>query len=183
MMILECSALDDPDFIREVEHMVDGVVETLRPERVFVVTVDNWFGERWLRFTCKWNGLVGVRRKTTTMPPFHPKRILSERCFVRDGDAAEYEERALPKPLHVKQHSEDNFWRNMNKQAGDSVFVWYSGNTAKNGRGCLMVYDTDQKSSSEWYLSLLKKGVWKIEKHVGISHADLAVLRGRQPVA
>ena len=42
---------DDLLCLEWVESVVAGVVRSMKPDRWFVVKIDNWFGKRWLRFS------------------------------------------------------------------------------------------------------------------------------------
>jgi len=78
---------DDEAFVSLAGALVDGIVSAMRPEDLFVVEVDNWFGPRWLGFAGNtYLGLVSVHRDVTkkkalVIPPFVPKRVESERRF------------------------------------------------------------------------------------------------------
>jgi hypothetical protein len=49
-----------------------GAEEAINTKQTYVVKIDNWFGKRWLGFSGKALGALGVRKKKLTLPPFHP---------------------------------------------------------------------------------------------------------------
>jgi hypothetical protein len=65
-------ATDDPEYLDWVEATVVGVEEAIKTEQTYVVKIDNWFGKRWLGFSGKALGALGVRKKKLTLPPSSP---------------------------------------------------------------------------------------------------------------
>ena len=64
-----------------VEAAVVGVEEAIKTDQAFLVKIDNWFGKRWLGFSGKALGALGVRKEKLTLPPFIPSRLVSQRRF------------------------------------------------------------------------------------------------------
>jgi hypothetical protein len=55
------AAADDADaFVSVVDGVVDGIARAHRPVEVVVVKIDNWFGDKWLKFSGKVFGALGV---------------------------------------------------------------------------------------------------------------------------
>ncbi|MCA1709275.1 MAG: hypothetical protein LC808_40740 [Actinobacteria bacterium] len=70
-------ATDDPGYLDWVEATVVGVEEAINTKQTYVVKIDNWFGKRWLGFSGKALGALGVRKQKLTLPPFIPTRVVS----------------------------------------------------------------------------------------------------------
>ena len=85
---------------------VEGVEETVDTDHTFVVKIDHWFGKRWLGFSGKAIGKLGVRKRKLTLPPFIPSRVMSVRRFTATGKAAG----RFPR-IHRWQRSGDNLQR------------------------------------------------------------------------
>ena len=91
---------DAPDFIGHVEQVVNGVVRRHLPETLVLIKINNWFGSKWLGFSGKALGALGVWNKPRNepadnirIPPFVPSRVVSQRSFA----APTYEEVAKPR--------------------------------------------------------------------------------------
>jgi len=52
--------------------------------------------------------------------------------------------------------------------AESASFVWFSGNTLKNGRGTLMVYNVGPDEPVCWFAAFVRKPHWMLEKTKGI---------------
>ena len=63
---------DDPEFLAWVEAVIQGVEETIETEDSYVVKIDKWFGSRWLGFSGKAMGTLGVHRELET---FHRRGL------------------------------------------------------------------------------------------------------------
>jgi len=87
---------DDPQFVELVSHVISSLVKDSFSEEIFVVQIDNWFDDKWLKFS----GIGRVRfddahididtaldefwQDKITFPPFTPKRVVKEYFFLRD---------------------------------------------------------------------------------------------------
>jgi hypothetical protein len=156
---------DDPGFIEGARRLLAHELSYLTDE-VYLVKVDQWFGRKWLKFSAKMLGALGVALKATTIAPFHPHRIKLQRHFELDRTANEYI-RSSSAPLHIRQTSAANLKREICGIADSGTFVWYSGDTLKNGRGCMMVYKIVGAEHSEWYAELIREhDLWRTAQPV-----------------
>ncbi len=73
---------DDADFVEVVQHIVNGAASFYRPAAVYVVRINTWFDHKWLRFSGKVMGALGVWKEPLTIPPFHPRRVLSQNYYL-----------------------------------------------------------------------------------------------------
>jgi hypothetical protein len=86
------------------------VIAVTQPRAICLVRVDDWIDSKWLEFSGKAVGAVGVWNAQLTVPPFHPNRVYSEQYFARTS-ASEYAEtdgvtlhRAMPSSTNVTRH-------------------------------------------------------------------------------
>lgn len=80
---------DDAGYLDWVEATVVGVEEAIKTDQTYVVKIDNWFRKRWLGFSGKVLGALGVAKAKLTLPPFIPSRVVSQRRFFEAGTHAE----------------------------------------------------------------------------------------------
>lgn len=166
---------DDSSFLKQLEGFVNGLLSLYSPKEVYLVHIDNWFGEKWLGFSGKVFGALGVSNsKELTIPPFVPNRVISQRYFSTDSNGA-YLEKESPLQLHIEQESENNLSRKMQHLVPSSVVIWYSGNSDSNGRGVVMAYVPVKDQYITKYLEFESPN-WNISKVVGGSRNELETL-------
>jgi hypothetical protein len=170
---------DAPEFVAYVRRLADGLCRLARPRELYVVQVTNWFDRKWLRFSGKTLGALGVWNRELTLPPFHPHRIKRQLLFRADPliDASIYWRVPAGRKLHVAQHSGANLQRRMELVAPKAGCLWYSGKSDTTGRGAVMAYLPGQPEYSAWYVSLQRRAPdWRLSVIEGISRAELAQL-------
>ena len=72
---------DAPDFIGHVEQVVNGVVRRHLPETLVLIKINNWFGSKWLGFSGKALGALGVWNKPRNEPADNTFRAV-ESCIA-----------------------------------------------------------------------------------------------------
>jgi len=179
--LMQISPMDDDaaDFITAVEQVVAGCLREYSPASLVLIKIDNWFGPRWLGFSGKIMGAVGVRWRQLTIPPFVPHRVISQRRFER----LSCEEVETGEPLHVRQTSAEAMERNVSELVPDTALVWYSGNSGSAGRGSVMVYPprvypSGADTKKIWYAEWQLNKVWHLSLAKGIKPAELHELMG-----
>ncbi len=171
---------DDEHFVSAVEAVISGVVETHRIHDVIAVKVDNWFGSKWLGFSHKTLGALGVhRREDLPVPPFVPSRVVSESRFVRDSDTASFDAAALDQSVHVPQSSPENKSRRLSLVFPNTALFWWCGRSAPNARGALMCYLPTQGGHTGWYAGYRREGGWSESDSVLVTEAELSRFVGR----
>ena len=147
---------DDAGFVEVLNSLLQGPISRYKPKALWIIQIDNWFDHKWLKFS----GMGGVAspfllgglltpfdsvkvefyQDKLTFPPFTPNRVLAQWFYIRIGD--DYMEAALPAVPHKskRQRSPMNLKRRIQDSSRSACFVWYSANTAANGRGSVMVY-------------------------------------------
>src|SRR5262249_54069328 len=136
----------------------------------------NWFGKRWLGFSGKALGALGVRKKKLTLPPFNPSRVVSQRRFIESGTPA-----GRRKQLHVWQRSGENLQRYTEVVLQGAHAFWYSGRSASNARGSFMAYLSTPEGYWPWYVSLRRDEKWRVVDCIGIGIRELETFT-RRPV-
>jgi len=110
---------DDLPYLEWVEAAIVGVEEQFDTKTSFVVKIDNWFGKRWLGFSGKALGAIGVCKRQLTLPPFIPSRVISQRRFWQAGEAPR-----RPRMLHLRQRSGENLQRYVEVVVHKSNVFW-----------------------------------------------------------
>lgn len=151
---------DDVGFVQAVRDALTRELTTTH--EVYVVKLDQWFGRKWFEFSGKAMGALGVWRRSVTVPPFHPHRVIFERHFEWDGRRRVYAETKAPHVLHIHQVSERNLNRRLETFSASGSFIWYSGDTRRSGRGSLMVYVIDSGEGERRYTEFIRTGdTWR----------------------
>jgi len=174
------SQIDDaPEFLRQVELAVNGVLHRFAPASLALIKIDNWFGSRWYGFCGKVIGAFGVAIKPShhdhehlCVPPFVPERVVSQRRFA--GPA--FEEVEAGNPVHLRITSKLALRRMIAKEEPETALAWYSGNSKANGRGALMVYVPAGDSYWTWFVESERGQPWRITEAWGIKPDDLSRL-------
>ncbi len=164
---------DDPRFVALANQLLDTTVTTCRPAEVCLIRIDQWFDAKWLKFSGKILGALGVYcNRWITIPPFHPNRVLSETHLSVAPESGAY----VPSPaarLHIVQASAENLTRVISRVSPSAVFFWYSSSTVGLDRGSIMLYRTEQAEVFPWYASFHRTTEWKLDRHRGISPCEV----------
>lgn len=175
MMKLPPSDKDDPAFLALANHILNGAVATLEISEVFLVQVDNWFDHKWLGWRSRGDD------PELRVPLFTPNRVRSEKHFVRDASDSAWQAAPMPKPLHLHQPGRPWLAEPLDRFSKRAAFIWYSGNSATNGRGSIMFYASGADGYS-WYASLAGGEQWTIADECRVTKRELLSFeqRGRQ---
>ena len=169
---------DDPEFLKLVANMLVGLAGGRVPRELHLIHIDNWFDHKWLGFSGKTLGALGVWKKgeRLTVPAFTPKRVLSHQYFSRPNEAAPFDEVPPPKEIHLNVWSAVNLQRRISEIAHRAALVWYSSNTRTNRKGAIMAYIPNNSGYDTWYASLAAEDTWRVEKTKEITKADVESL-------
>jgi hypothetical protein len=167
---------DDNDFIELLNSIFAGLLAEFAPRMAWVIQIDNWFDHKWLRFSG--NGSVGsnipadrfssvkaeFHQDKLTFPPFAPNRVLGQWSFSRSGE--DYVEAPLFHLPHSTERrpGDSNLHRRAAAFDGSALFIWYSANTLKNGRGSVMVYSVAPPEPVCWYASFRRSRKWALQQ-------------------
>jgi hypothetical protein len=180
MVTIDATERDDPQFIELVNGVLGSAVRLYRPDDIYIVQIDHWFDHKWLAFSGKVLGAVGVSKARLTLPPFNPNRVVRQVCY--EAVEAAYSLASSP-PLHIDQWSDANMQRFVDRVSESGVFVWYSGGTGSSDAASLLLYQASEGEASGSYASFKKKGGWMLNKVEGISRRELSALLGPSPAA
>jgi hypothetical protein len=169
---------DDKEFVGVVSLILSASVALYRPREVFVVHIDNWFDGKWLAFSGKAIGAIGVcNRKQLTIPPFVLNRLSFEQHFTLDARRGNYVSHDIKtlvrRRLHRSHSSSENLNRYIRDISDSAIFFWFSGASAKTRRGSLMLYRVADGQTSSWYASYHRATTWKLLHTLNISRAEL----------
>jgi hypothetical protein len=163
-----------------VARVVNGVVALAEPAAVHLVELDHWFDDKWLGFSGKTLGAVGVSATDLTVPPFHPHRVRREAHYSRVSTGG-YSLVVPPPSLHREQPSEHNLQRRLRVVAPATACSWYSGDATAMGRGSLMAYLPSESGPTGWYAGVKRaEAGWCTTVLTGITASELAVCEERR---
>lgn len=175
-MILELPAFTDDDvqFLARVDRVVRGVAAMYSPEHIQVHRVDNWFGDKWLQFSGKALGALGVwDRSNVVIPPFVPNRITAQSRFTKIRDGI-YVYDGTGKQIHRSKPSRDNLVNRVRQTIPETALFWFTGNSKQNGRGAIMGYTPCPPDKYwGWYLGYSVSSEWQLSKQVDFHDNDL----------
>jgi hypothetical protein len=174
-----------------VDRILRGIVTRSRPEDVFVIRIDNWFDHKWLTFSGKgivffdFGGLASrddvaldeFHMEQATFPPFNFKRVRSQVYFCRTAKGY-YEEQPPAHLIHraEKGHGARNLTRRVAEFARSAVFLWFTSETAENGRGSVMVYAVCEGNVLAWFASFQRGQEWQLLRVKGASRDEVTGL-------
>jgi hypothetical protein len=171
MVSLQHHASDDAEFIALAERVINAESTIVSARVLHLVKIDSWFGSRWYSFTGKVMGAFGVHTTADLkIPPFHPHRVISETRFRLTDPPNTL---SIDEPFHTLRSSDAKFFYSFGVfKGGDETVAgaWYSGNTAANGRGSIMMYHATREAKAGWYVGLERRDGWKLVRSVGIDH-------------
>lgn len=173
MLNLDLDANDDLDFADAVQAVVLGVLQVSKPPEVYIVKVDNWFGPKWLAFSHKALGALGIASSDLRVPPFVPGRVVCEQYFVRADERDDYVHADAPLALHVHQTSSANAARRISSLCPRAALFWWRS-THTTSRGALMAYIPAQSGHAYWYAELTRMTQWRSGAMRGITSDALA---------
>ena len=149
------------------------MLRLVEPSEVYLVKIDSWFGTSWLGFSHKILGKLGVNQSPLRVPPFVPGRVRSQSFYRRAGSTG-YQRADSPLPLHVEQPSSDNARRLMSTLCPAAAAFWWTGDTRRNRRGCLMAYLPSHGDHTGWYAEYRLTDRWIVGRTRRTTAQELA---------
>jgi len=163
-------------FVAWAARIIAGAAELSEAKAVHVVELDHWFDEKWLEFSGKALGALGVWKVNTTVPPFHPNRVVGEAHYQR-ADLGGYVAVIDGPRIHREQSSSQNLQRRFSQVLPDAACFWYSSDGPAVGRAALMGYVPAGGDLSTWSLgATCKASVWTPATLRGIASQELSHL-------
>jgi hypothetical protein len=169
MIELTPTDADDLGFLAHAQRIINGAITSLEIHDVFLVHVDTWFDHKWLGWRSG---------QKLCVPTFTPHRVRSEKRLVWNGNRSTWAAVELKKPLHRLQPGRSWRAQPLDRFAQDAAFIWYSGGTATNTMGCLMLYRSGADGNA-WYASIQKNDDWRIVEQCRISREELLEFENR----
>lgn len=159
---------DDVTFLSCLETLIQNRVKEYRPNQLYLIRLDNWFDDKWLRFSGTRMHEISIwQLDQVTVPPFHPNRI--ESCLYYKLEESGYTSREMTTPLHIIQTSTDNLHRKITDFTDDGLYIWYSSKSKMNSMEAVMMYRVKDNECFPFYLSLSGGLNWKVQKIKGIT--------------
>lgn len=161
---------------------MSGFIAKNTPLDWYIFEIDNWFDAKWLKFSGKTLGALGVWKSDTTIPPFNPNRITRWAQFEKNNRDGKwfYKKVSSPDQIHIHQSSGENLNRKISHFTKDGMFIWYSGNTEDNAFGSILIYLIKEKKTRQLYICLKdnkkqnnQDSIWIIHKNIGITQQEL----------
>ena len=161
----------------KVNEWISGIARVYGCRALHVVEIDRYFSSKWVRFSGKSLGALGIWRKRATIPPFIPSRVLSEERFLLKGTWAKYEDKPKGYKLHIWQASNRNIQRLATQVAPDVALVWFGGGSAAEGQASFMAYiPVGNEEHWCWYAGIKRTDGWLAEGLIGIGASELAYI-------
>jgi hypothetical protein len=160
-------------FENKVLEMMRAIIQKHQPRQLILIKVDSWFGPKWLGFSGKLLGQLGVWTDPLSIPPFVPSRILAQRRFT----SPDCTETHAGSPLHVSVPSSAAIRRKLAQIEPGAAVLWYNDDSLTNKRGVTMAYIPIGDTYLHWYASWQEThGEWQIKQTNNISQQELASL-------
>lgn len=167
------SPSDSPTFIQTIQSLINAAAALESAQSVRIIRIDNWFDHKWLYFSGKSLGAIGLHKRRITIPPFHPNRVENETLYQWNAAASHYQQTDIKQSIHIKQWSSENFQRLAPRILGENaVAAWFSSRSAQDARGSLMVYSTRGEPSA-WFASFAEDQSWTPHKLKHISREQI----------
>lgn len=174
MIELTAASDDDPEFVALVSRLITGTAVTHHVAELLTYKIDNWFDHKWLGFSGKVLGALGVWSRPLTLPPFVSNRVVDGWSFQRDEVGGAYRQIDSPPDVHHRGWSAENRKRGVARIVPDSALFWFSGNTAITGRGSLMAYvPVNDQEHWPWFVAIVRDGEWRIQRRKGIHPSEI----------
>jgi hypothetical protein len=156
--------------IDKVQSLTVGLLQTYAPQSLILIKVDNFFSLRWLRFSGKALGAVGIWKKQLTIPPFVPNRIVSQQSFV----GRNFDEPAPSKAIHIQTRSMKALQRYTADVVDGAMVVWYSGQSNDSTQAAMMAHIPTPDGYWPIYVRWVQReSSWRVIETLEINSTDV----------
>lgn len=176
MIVLDPAPSEASAFVDQVSAAIRGILAMHRPKACYIVQIRDFFDSKWLGFSGKVLGALGVHGTLLTVPPFHPHRVLRQRHLIHQDFDSQYRADDDVMPLHIRQPSSRNLTRRAGTVAPGAAFAWYSSGSMVSGRASLMAYVPVAGAYWHWYIAMRQGDPWRISRSKGISKGEFGSL-------
>jgi len=170
MFAIKIQPDDNDQFISRVEVLIEKFILDKKPNSIYLIKIDNWFDKKWLGFSGKMLGAVGITKGDLTIPPFVPNRIVYEKFYSKNHETELYEISKTSKKIHIVQDSESNLNRKIRTLIPETAIVWFSGNSKKNKRGVMMAYFPVKESYLTMHIEFTEPS-WSAKSTIGVDRS------------
>lgn len=162
--------------------IMNGLIAKFAPLDWYLFEIDNWFDSKWLNFSGKTLGALGIWKSDTTVPPFNPNRIIRSARFERTVKQGEdyYKKLNQPDHIHTSQSSGENLNRKITQFSNDGIFIWYNSNAEDNDFGSILIYLVRDKEIRQVYICLKdnkkqtnQDSEWILHKGIGVTPREV----------
>ena len=178
MIKIKESQNDDSSFISIVNTSLNNIITNVKPKDIYIVCIDHSFDHKWLAYSGKFEGILPVWNKRLTVPAFNPNRIVKITYLKKQYDKSSYLNINPKKFLHLFYPSMGNIRYYIDELTNSGVFCWYSGDTANNTSGSLMIYIVTDDSTDYWYASFILDNEWRCNKTKSIGRDQFEKIVG-----
>lgn len=172
-MYIKPQSTDDVDFIRNINLILQNRIDLWQPKELYLTCINNWFDQKWYLFagTIMHEIAIWKGEPKITIPPFHPNRVENSKFYqYQEG---KYLQQELSTPLHILQPSINNLKRKISDFSKDGLFVWYTSQSEKNGRGALLCYSIREDACKSFYVSFSENKLWQPSIVKGLPFSEL----------
>lgn len=168
---LEPTKYDHHGFVWTIDKIANSVISKYLPDDIYMIRMKNGFDFKWVEFSGVANFQLGEWRDYLTIPPFKPDRVVSQVTYRKD----EYNQynKIDASPLHEMNSDSSDLRKRISSLTQSGIFVWWSGNTVFNKKGCQLIYIRHRNKSLAWYVSFWKGDKWDIFKSKGIAKSEI----------
>ena len=154
---------DDRGFLQEVQKLIVGILPCYRPGEVFLVRIDDWFDRNRLGLKICPPDDAAVARCGTQLPVpwFSRGRIVAAQRFRFEDDQ---KTSLVAQGNAVSTMLTANRYKSVAQISDNAMFVWLSGNSARNGKGSLLIYFTQQGIDTGWYAGYSSQQAWHVAR-------------------
>jgi len=176
MIEIMAQETDAREFVANVSAVISAALAETGATLARIIKIDHYFGQRWLAFSHKALGALGIATTDLVVPAFVPSRVAAEEELGLS--AGEWRRNsAAPRSIHRRQTSAANAQRKLSRVGANTAFFWWSGASGSYGRGSILAYLPTAEGHVPWYVELAaKEGVWRPVQLKGLSSTEFARL-------
>lgn len=179
-MINKTFSQDDTNFIDMANAIILGISIKYNINTIRIYRIDNWFSSKWLGFSHKILGAIGVHSgNNLTIPPFVDNRLTAQSKFIFVEKTKTYMYEGIGEDIHHIGTSSDNRHNKITEVAPKNALFWFSGNSKTNNRGSIMGYVPSVDCEyGYWgfYLAFSKNSEWKAVEKINCSDELLVAM-------
>jgi hypothetical protein len=177
---IEERAEDATGFVEYANRLLAGLAASCSAERMLVSRVDGWFDDKWLGFSGKTLGAVGVHDQEPRVPPFVAHRLVASVMWSRQAQGWTRDD-AIPDSIYHDGWAAENLpeRRRFDMVVPNTTGVWISSGAARDRRAAVLVYASNDGEISPFYVGFEIDDEVRPRRLKGVSAESLAGLARR----